>query len=246
MKESEILQTLVELQKVDRAILDVEHEKTTLREEIKGFKDRIAAKRAEAASKKSKFEETRKKRVSIEMEIKTKEAEIKTKNGQSVGIKTNEAFKALQREIDTIKSDIRKLEDAIIVFMEDEEAASAFFKKQEKEDKEEENVLLGRVKELEEQEKTRDSVIAGYMEKRGGVAAAVDKNWYEKYERIRKNKGLALAAIIENGDGSGACGGCKFTVRPQTVIELRKNTAIRTCENCARIWYLEPKQETAK
>jgi hypothetical protein len=37
MKEPEILQTLVELQKVDRAILDVEHEKTALKEEIKGF-----------------------------------------------------------------------------------------------------------------------------------------------------------------------------------------------------------------
>ena len=180
------------------------------------------------------------------MEIKTKEAEIKTKDGQSAGIKTNEAFKALQREIDSVKSDIKKLEDAIIVFMEEEEAASALFKTQEKEDKEEENVLIGRVKELEEQEKTRDSVIAGYMEKRSGVAAAVDKNWYDRYERIRKNKGLALASIIENADGSGACGGCKFTVRPQTVIELRKNTAIKTCENCARIWYLEPKQETAK
>ena len=153
MKEPEILQTLVELQKVDRAILDVEHEKTALKEEIKGFKDRIAAKRGESASKKSKFEETRKKRVSIEMEIKTKEAEIKTKDGQSAGIKTNEAFKALQREIDSVKSDIKKLEDAIIVFMEEEEAASALFKTQEKEDKEEENVLIGRVKELEEQEK---------------------------------------------------------------------------------------------
>ena len=180
------------------------------------------------------------------MDIKSKESEIKTKEGQSGAIKTNEAFKALQHEIDAIKNDIKKFEDSIISLMEEEENAASLVKAQEKSDREEEAVISGRIKELEEQEKTRDAAIAEQMAKRGAFVSAVDKSWYERYERIRKNKGLALAPILENADGSGACGGCKFTVRPQTVIELRKNTAIKTCENCARIWYLEAKEEPVK
>ena len=180
------------------------------------------------------------------MDIKSKESEIKTKEGQSGAIKTNEAFKALQHEIDAIKNDIKKFEDSIIILMEEEETAASLVKAQEKADKEEESVILGRVKELEEQEKTRDAAIAEQLAKRVAFVSAVDKLWYERYERIRKNKGLALAPILENADGSGACGGCKFTVRPQTVIELRKNNVIKTCENCARIWYLEAKEESVK
>jgi hypothetical protein len=246
MKESEILNSLIELQKVDHAILGVENEKTELKDEIKRLKDKIAAKKSEYTARKSKFEDTRKKRVSIEMDIKSKESDIKNKEGQSGGIKTNEAFKALQHEIDSIKSEIKKLEDNIIIFMEEEDAATTLFKSQEKADKEEEALILGKVRELEDQEKTRDSAIAEMMVKRGAVVTGVDKLWYERYERIRKSKGLALAPILENADGSGACGGCKFTVRPQTVIELRKNLAIKMCENCARIWYLEPKEAKVK
>jgi predicted nucleic acid-binding Zn-ribbon protein len=246
MKDAEILETLVVLQKIDSAILGVDTEKKELQAKVRALKDKIAANTAEFTAKKTRLDDSRKKRALIEMDIKSKEAEIKAKEGQTGAVKTNEAFKALQNEIDSIRKGITKSEDDIIKIMEDEEGVANWVKTQEKSMKEEESKLLAEIKVIETEAGGKDAVIGGFMKSREEAVSKVDKLWYDRYEKIRKSKGLALAPIIVDATGAGSCGGCKFSVRPQSVIELRKNLTIKTCENCARIWYLEKKEEPVK
>ncbi len=246
MKESEILDTLVVLQKVDSAILAVDNDKKDLVDQIKALKDKIAAINAEFVSKKTKLDDSKKKKALIEMEIKGKEADIKAKEGNTGNVKTNEAFKALQNEIDGIKKSITKLEDDIIKHMEDEEAVVVWVKTQEKAMKEEEAKYKAEIASIEAVLATKDGVISGHMKEREAAASKVEKVWYDRYEKIRKSKGLALAPVIVEADGSGSCGGCRFNVRPQAVIEMKKLLNIMTCSNCARIWYLEKKEEPVK
>ena len=54
------------------------------------------------------------------------------------------------------------------------------------------------------------------------------------YERIyRARAGVAVAAVI-----SGAiCGGCRMSIRPQALQELRTATTLSNCENCGRFLY---------
>jgi predicted nucleic acid-binding Zn-ribbon protein len=246
MKEAQILETLVTLQKIDSDILNVDAQKIELQEKIKAFKDRIASNAAEFTSKKTRLDDSRKKRAQIEMEIKSKQTEIKNKEGQSDAIKTNAAFKALQGEIDSIKKAITACEDNIIKLMEEEESVAAWVKAQESDMKDEEAKINSGIKAVESELASKDGIIAGYRKSRDEAVANVDKVWYERYERIRKRKGLALAPINEDATGAGMCGGCKFTIRPQSIIELKKHLAIMTCENCARIWYIEEKKEEKK
>jgi len=59
----------------------------------------------------------------------------------------------------------------------------------------------------------------------------IDRNDIRAYERIRRAKdGKAVVPVRRN-----ACGGCFKRVPPQTVLELRKNSKIITCEHCGRI-----------
>ncbi len=246
MKDSEILVQLVKLQKIDAAILGIEDSKKEFTTRINEVKAHIAANAAEFSGKKAKLDEARRKKAAIDVEIKSKEADIKSKEGQTGAVKTNDAFKALQNEVDSMKREIKKFEDQQIIFMEEEDAAHTWVKSQEKSMKENENVMLAGIKALEAEAAAKDSLIAGEMNKRAEAVKNTDKTWYDRYEKIRKNKGLALAPIIEGKNGSGVCGGCKFDVRPQAIIELKKGGEIKTCSNCARIWYVEVKEESAK
>jgi predicted nucleic acid-binding Zn-ribbon protein len=234
------------LHKIDSHVAGIADGKKEFVERINEIKAHIAANAAEFNGKKTKLDDARKKKALIDVEIKSKEAEIKNKEGQTGAVKTNDAFKAMQNDIDNMRKDIRKFEDQQLVLMEEEDAAHAWIKSQEKAMKEKEALLLADIKKLESEAATKDGLISEEMNKRAEEVKNTDKAWYEKYEKIRKNKGLALAPILEGKNGSGACGGCKFDVRPQVIIELKKEGEIKTCSNCARIWYIEAKTEALK
>jgi predicted nucleic acid-binding Zn-ribbon protein len=54
------------------------------------------------------------------------------------------------------------------------------------------------------------------------------------YEKILKAKGgLAIAAV----SNSAFCGGCRVSIRPQAIQELRQARHLMICENCGRYLY---------
>ncbi|MCE5300370.1 MAG: hypothetical protein LLG37_05795 [Spirochaetia bacterium] len=240
MTEKEILESLIKVQKVDDEIQAIKKQKDELLGRAKEYGDRIAANAAEFNMKKMKLDEQRKKRALIDVEIKAKQGEIKAKEEHGREIKTNDAFRALENEIESLRQAIRKHEDDILVIMEEEETVAAWVKAQEKAMKEEDAQLTAEMKALEAQAAEKDAQAAGIKTRRDEACAGVEKIWLERYERVRKNKGRALAKVIEGTNGDGKCGGCNFNIRPQTIIEMKKgNAGIKMCENCARIWYIE-------
>ena len=54
------------------------------------------------------------------------------------------------------------------------------------------------------------------------------------YDRISKARGgVAIAAVTS----AGVCGGCRVSIRPQAVQELRSATGLMVCESCGRYLY---------
>lgn len=239
MTEKEILEKLIDLHKVDLLIVKYEDEKNSLLEQIKNLENKIQENQNIFNEKKNKLNEFMKKRAECELEIKDKQQEIKRKNDQVSMIKTNEAYKALQLEIKTIEDDIKKIEDNILGIMEEEEKVSRWLKEQEVLLKKDEKEILVEIENFKTQINKIEIEIANETNKRNEKIKNIDKRWLERYERIRAGKRLAMAEIIIKENNDGICGGCHFTIRPQAVIEVKKKTTIHTCDNCARIWYVE-------
>ncbi|HRU39139.1 MAG TPA: C4-type zinc ribbon domain-containing protein [Candidatus Goldiibacteriota bacterium] len=236
---SAIIGNLVSLQEADNGIMAVEAEKEELLRGIEGMKERISQYKAEFDAKKKKLDEARKAKAMVEMEIKSKESDIKKKEEQSAMIKTNEAYKALQEEVGAIRREIKSLEEKELQIMEEEDLAHKWLKEQEVLLKKQEEEIAGEIKKFEAAIAEKEASMAGKKKIREEKAASVNRQWYEKYERIRKNKGgLALAEVILDNKNNGVCGGCKMAVRAQKVIELKKKKEIFICENCARIMYV--------
>lgn len=236
----QILSDLIELQKIDTVILNFQNEKQEIETKIKENEEKINNNKLEFESKKKKFDESKKNRNMLEIEIKSKEQDINKKNEQTSMIKTNEAYKALQEEIGAIKKDIAILEEQILAIMEEEETINKWLKEQEKIMKQEEEDINRIISNYQKEIIEKDKLINQETVKREEAAKKVDKKWYERYERIRKNKGgLAVVAVEMQKSGNAICGGCKMTVRAQAIIDVKKSKEIITCENCARIWYIE-------
>jgi len=247
MTDAEVLEKLVALQNVDTRIQGLEGKIADLESGITAAKEKAAALKAEFEEKKNSLDASRKKMSQIDLDIKAKEAEIKKKEDQMSQVKTNEAFKALQTEMDMYRADISRFEDSKLEAMEAEDEAHKWIKVQEGVLKKEQAEIGEGIKKSEEQIGVIRGEIKAIAADREAAAAAVDKNWYSRYERIRVNKGgMAIARLLTDSKGNGTCEGCRMSVRPQAVIEVKKKKEIHTCDNCARMWYVEEKQEAPK
>lgn len=229
------IDALKELQKIDAEIFKIKIDLDEKPRGIKKLEDDFNAlcqsfKALEDDLKKIQLEHKEK-----ELELQSKEEVVKKQKGQLFQVKSNKELYALQLEIDKENADNSLLEDAIIVILEkidnikqliDQEQAK-LAQEQAKIDKIKAEVELD-IKQLNEK------LAALNTSRKRAVEADIDPQVLELYERILENKG-ELAIVPVDGE---ICSGCFRSVRPQVVNELRLGK-LKTCENCARILYVE-------
>jgi predicted nucleic acid-binding Zn-ribbon protein len=74
--------------------------------------------------------------------------------------------------------------------------------------------------------------------KRQEVFVTLPKNLAAVYDRMaqRSKDGIAVAEVVND-----SCSACFMHLRPQMQLEVKRGDQIITCENCARILYITPK-----
>lgn len=74
--------------------------------------------------------------------------------------------------------------------------------------------------------------------RRQEVFVTLPKNLAAVYDRMaqRSKDGIAVAEVV-----NGSCSACFMSLRPQMQLEVKRGDQIITCENCARILYIQPK-----
>ncbi|NNE08665.1 MAG: hypothetical protein HKN20_08905 [Gemmatimonadetes bacterium] len=233
MKEQ--LARLWSLQSLDTILASAKKRLLAIPEDI------AAAERALAdADKKKKtalaeIEASRLARKKREGDIAANEAEILKFSGQLAQVKTNEQYKALEHEIEHLRTKTGTIEDEILGLLErDEELAGELVAA--------EKAVAAAVTGLEktrieaaEEEKALKAESEHLTEKRTAAAATIDKAVLAKYESIRKADGtIAMSRLVRD-----ACETCYRQVPDQRQIEVRQAKNLVTCEGCGRILYQE-------
>lgn len=199
----------------------------------------IAALRAEIEGEKGALNAIREKAKQIQLKKKEKELEMAQKEEAAKKhalelnqVKTNEAFKALQTQIDQAKAAAGELETQILMLMDDAEAAVREEKAETAKLKQVEARIEEQVKVLEARKAELQRKLEEVQAKRGVIGAEVPADLISQYDQIRKRRqGVALAKVAGN-----MCGVCHITLRPQSVVNLAKG-ALVTCDSCQRILY---------
>ncbi len=225
------LTTLLELQKIDYKIMDVEASIGDLPEKVNTLREKNSSMKNELQALKQDLSDVTSQKNNVEIETKVLYEKLKKYQEQVYNVTTNKEYDAISNEIENSEKAIEENETKILELLESEEQLTEKIKKMEEsvkqaaEEFEEKEQLL---KERIEKSKDRHQQL---LAKRQTIAEKLDKRILTTYERIRNGRnGVALAEIKNY-----TCGECFATIPPQTVVEIRQMNRIILCETCGRI-----------
>jgi predicted nucleic acid-binding Zn-ribbon protein len=229
------IQHLIALQAVDLRLADLRAKLQAVPEQLAAVEKQVADGRQQVAAAKDSLTTSLKDRKKYEIDVETWKEKARKYRQQSSEVKTNEAYRALQHEIDNAEKEAAMAEDRLLERM----VAGEEFERQVK-SAEQAVAQVERAAEVDKQKLQADQAalrqdLAAQEAERKNLAAGVPENLLANYERIAARRhGVALAEI--RGESCSMCG---MLVRPHVVQELRRpeSTELFQCETCTRILY---------
>ncbi|HEV8584420.1 MAG TPA: C4-type zinc ribbon domain-containing protein [Methylomirabilota bacterium] len=228
------LQTLIDLQGFDAKISGLETEAARLPRQIEAIQTALAEAKKTVETVKTKADTTKK-------DLRTKEKDLEVANvkrqkleARLYEVKTNKEYSAVLLEIEEAKQEKAKTEEDILGLMEmqerlavDSKDAEQRFKTREEQARQDEAVVKKKLTAVQQElEIVRAERASRAKELPAGLLAS--------YERILKARGgVAVAAV----SAAAICGGCRVSIRPQALLELRGASGLTLCESCGRYLY---------
>jgi predicted nucleic acid-binding Zn-ribbon protein len=239
-----VLQKLLELQRVDIRLNEVRARLATFPKKLADAEARAAAAQAEVGHSKAAQLAAFKDRKRYELDVEQWKERVRKYRDQTSQVKTNEAYKALQHEVQMAEDEIAKAEDRLLEQMVSGEEYDGRIKASEKLLKEVEEVVRVQRSRVETDTAAAETSLAELTAERAAVIAEIPESLLDHYERIaRKHNGVALAEVRDE-----KCGACGMRVRPHVFQEMRRqdNEEMFHCETCTRIiYYWEPSRSAA-
>jgi hypothetical protein len=231
------LQILIDLQGLDTRIAALEAEAARLPREIAAIKAAVEEDRKAVEAAKARLDVARKDTRIREKDLEVCQAKRAKTEARLYEVKTNKEYSAVLAEIEEIKQEKARMEEDILTLMERQER------------------LTQEIRDAEERLRARDragqSEEAALREKLQGVeadlalvrgdrresAARLPAPVLADYERLlRARGGLALAQVTK----PHLCSGCRMTITPQRLQQLKLQNALLACESCGRYLYWLP------
>jgi len=224
------LQTVIDLQEVDRRIGELTTRIEVIPTQVKKIEDQLNAFLHAYDEHKRQLASNQKARRDFEVEIQTINGKISKHRDQLYEMKSNEAYKTMLHEIQGEEAKIRQIEDRILEKMVESEQLEQYVKDAAARLDSERSRVAQEKKELES-ERDRDLAERTEVEgRRKGLAGSLSDTTLRVYERTRRSRGTAVVQVID-----GSCSGCHVKLRPQYYNEVRGSDTLMTCENCGRI-----------
>ena len=229
------MENLIQLQGIDTKLRD-------LNDLLGDLPSKVELLNQQEESTKNSLDENKKRLKNLEVEIQKRELEITQIEDKISKIKdqlflvtNNKQYDALMTEMDHFKDKKSTFESETISFLEEKEELTDSIKTLETELSELSDDLQQRRKKLESAiSESADEKLLLEKQRKEKVDT-LDVNIISVYDRVMgAREGLAVVPIV----GSG-CGGCGAHIPPQTITEVRADTAIHRCDMCGRFLYNE-------
>lgn len=225
------LKHLMELQKVDSQLVEIEGLKGDLPHQVSRLNRDIEEAEEFLGEQEEKLRVYQRERGIVEMDIRALEGKQKQYQSQLFEVKTNREYDAITHEIESAKVEKEKKETRLLELMEQEEASQKAIEVKGEEIERLKKQLEEKKADLKERLQKTEKEEATLRDRRGKILRNLDARLLANYERIRKAKnGLAVVPILRN-----ACGGCFKTLPPQRILEIREMNHLRVCEVCGRM-----------
>jgi uncharacterized protein len=233
------LQDLLELQSVDTRLQAVRARLATFPKRSADAEKYITAAKAELDAAKAAQVAVVRDRKKYELDVEQWKERVRKYKDQTSQVKTNEAFKALQHEVDNGEKEIANAEDRLLEQMVAGEQYERQIKESEKVLKAAEDVAKVERAKIDAEKKEAEQDLAQLNTEREQAVTGIPEDLMDHYDRImKKHDNMALAEIREE-----KCSACGMRMRPQVIQAIRRSTTdeLFHCETCTRIlYYTEP------
>ena len=176
-------------------------------------------------------EKLNKERRHLEGEIDAQNAKLEKKRAESKDVNSNEAFRALNKEIDYLEKMIYKEEERVLEILEQAESRKKELEAVTEGVNSEKSTLSTEKAGLEQEMAAFEEQLKVIEDEKVRILPHLSERIRNLYKRILNVKGdSGVANLVED-----ICQGCYSRIPPQKAHEVRKNNQIITCEVCGRI-----------
>lgn len=228
-----------ELLSIHQKLQDIPRQMAQLASGVTESEEETAAKSAELAEVEK---EQRAKNAELEMNAEQRE---KYKNEQRTAT-SNEAYNALERQIEFLDDKDAETEDVLLNLMEENDLLKAELTELEAKVQQEKEKADTDTKQLQQELQALEAERDEKMKARTAFLPKIDKARRDEYHRWMKAQlssqsgaARAKAGFVALGK-NGTCSSCRMAIQPQTLKEAQKYEKLVYCSSCKRLLYVEP------
>jgi len=224
---------LLILQNRQQKIRQIQSEIKTIPQQRQGLESQLAASVAALNALKSKGQQLEMDRKRLELDAGTRRESINRLKTQQYETRKNDEFRAMGNEIERYEKEIQSIEDQELELMDQAEKLKSELATEEKKAAGARDSVNRQIADLEAKAKTLDAQLQALTAERTELAAKVDEDLLELFERLFVSKGDAAVVGLEHE----VCTGCHMKVTTQTAHRVKNGKEIVSCEQCGRILY---------
>ena len=229
---SELEQLLV-LQDRQQKIRQIQNEIKTLPLQRTNLEAQLAATIAGVDALKQKGRQVEVDRKKLELDVGTRTGSIARLRTQQYETRKNDEFQAMGHEIERYENEIRKIEDAELELMVEADKLKEQLGAEEKKAAATKESISRQLVDLEEKSKALESRLQELTKERAELAAKIDEDLLDRFDRLFESKGDAAIVAVEHG----ICTGCHMKVTTATAMSVKAGKEIVSCEQCGRILF---------
>ncbi len=169
----------------------------------------------------------------LELQIQTRRDTIAKLKIQQFETRKNDEYTALGHEVVRYTGDVTKLEDDELILMEKAETLKAEHAETQKALAATQTLVNEELAKIAERQTHVTTQLKDFENIRGGLAAKVDQDLLERYDRIFTHRGDSAVVEIH----AGICRGCHMKVTPACLAATKSGKSLTTCSNCGRFVY---------
>ena len=233
------IQRLVQLQALDLRSAELRNRLQGIPAQIAALEARVNAARQQIAAAKEALTASLKDRKKYEMDVDSWKEKARKYRDQSFEVKTNEAYKALQHEIQHAETQVAQAEDRLLERMVAGEEYERQVKAAERSVVTVETEAQAERQKIQAEQDSLQKELQAKEAERSEILPGISEQLRETYERVAgRRHGIGLAEVRDE-----SCRVCGMRIPPHVYQQLRENASQETfqCESCNRIlYYVEP------
>ncbi len=240
------LALLYQLQKRDSELLTIQQKLQDIPNQIEQQQAEVARHEVDLAAKAAELAEVEKTQRTKNAEIEMNAVQREKYQDEQRTVTSNEAYTALERQIEFLDQQDEEAEDTILILMEESDQLKQELGELEVLVNQEKEKTATETEQLRQELRTLETQKDEQLKQRKEFLPQIDKVRRDEYHRWMKAQlasqsgaARAKAGFIALGK-NGTCSTCRIAIQPQTLKEAQKYEKPVYCSSCKRLLYVEP------